>query len=46
MKTLDRYRELIEKILSEYAAIPSSYGEIQTEVIFDRQRDRYLFVKM
>lgn len=46
MDILERYRELIEKILSEYAAIPAGYGEIQAEVIFDRHRDRYLLVEV
>lgn len=41
-----RYRELIEKILSDYAEISSGCEEIQAEVIFDRDRDRYLFVEV
>ena len=46
MDTLSRYRELIEKILAEYAAIPYAVGEIQTEPVFDRERDRYLLVNV
>ena len=42
--TLDQYRETIEAILNEYTKIPYAYGDIQTEAVFDRQRDRYLLV--
>ena len=46
MDILDRSRELIEKILSDYAEIYSGCEVIQAEVIFDRHRDRYLFVEI
>jgi XisI protein len=41
---LDRYRQVIETTLSEYAAIPYAYAAIQSEVIFDRTRDRYVWM--
>ncbi|MEA5566247.1 MULTISPECIES: XisI protein [unclassified Anabaena] len=41
---LDYYRQVIERVLSEYAALPYSYAPIQSEVIFDRTRDRYLWM--
>ncbi len=44
MDTLDRYRDTIETILEEYAKTPYAYGDIQTEAVFDRSRDRYLLV--
>jgi hypothetical protein len=28
------------------AAVPYAYGEIQTEVVFDRKNDRYLLVNV
>ena len=40
----DGHREIIESILIEYTKIPYAYGDIQTEAVFDRQRDRYLLV--
>ena len=46
MDTLDRYRKMIESILEEYAAIPYAVGNIQTEAVFDRERDRYLLVNV
>jgi hypothetical protein len=44
MDPLDAWRDTIERILSEYAAIPYRFGDVQTEVVFDRKRDRYLIV--
>ncbi|MEH2168033.1 MAG: element excision factor XisI family protein [Nostoc sp.] len=35
---------MIETILSEYASLPYSYANIQSEVVFDRTRDRYLWM--
>lgn len=41
---LEQYRQVIEAVLSEYAALPYSYAQIQSEVVFDRKRDRYLWM--
>ncbi|MHC5598248.1 MAG: element excision factor XisI family protein [Nostoc sp.] len=41
---LDHYRQVIETILGEYASLPYSYANIQSEVVFDRNRDRYLWM--
>jgi hypothetical protein len=46
MDTLTRYRQAIEKILTDYASIPYSYGDIQSETIFDRERDRYVLMNV
>ena len=40
----DRCRQIIESILVEYTKIPYAHGDIQTEAVFDRTRDRYLLV--
>ncbi len=44
MDYLENYRQLIEKILSEYAAPPYSPKDIQSEAVFDRVRDHYLLM--
>ncbi|MBS1792315.1 MAG: XisI protein [Acidobacteria bacterium] len=44
MDKLEKYRAVIEKILSEYAAIPFAYGELESETIFDREKNRYLLM--
>jgi hypothetical protein len=42
MDPLDAFRDAIERILTEHAATPGSYGEVRSEVVADRARDRYL----
>lgn len=44
MDKLEKYRNKIEKTLSEYAAIPFAYGNLESETIFDRVKDRYLLM--
>jgi hypothetical protein len=44
MDTLDNYRQIIEKILTEYARIPYAYGDIQRQTVFDRTSDHYLLM--
>lgn len=44
MDTVDRYRQLIRNILTEYARIPYAYGDVQIEPVFDRESDRYLLM--
>jgi len=41
MDRLTEYRAIIKDILTEYAQFKPSYGEIETEVIFDEARDHY-----
>jgi len=42
MDKLENYRNIIEKLLSEYAAMPYAYGEVERRTIFDREKDNYL----
>lgn len=44
MDKLKKYRKIIEKILTEHASIPYSYGEIRSQTVFDRKNDQYLLV--
>ncbi|HEY6329669.1 MAG TPA: XisI protein [Blastocatellia bacterium] len=46
MDTLDHYRNVVEKLLTEYAMIPYAYGEVKTEPVFDRNGDHYLLVNV
>lgn len=44
MEKIEQYRTYIQQLLSEYAnGIPSD-DEVETELIFDTQRDRYQVV--
>jgi XisI protein len=44
MDTQATYRDVIEKVLTEYAAIPYSYGDVKTQTVFDRVSNHYLLV--
>jgi XisI protein len=46
MDSLDKYREVVEATLAEYASVPYAHGEITTEIVFDRVNDRYLLVNV
>jgi hypothetical protein len=41
----NRYSSIVEKILSEYAEFLGNDDAVQTELVFDRERDRYLLVE-
>jgi hypothetical protein len=44
MDTLDKYREIIERIITEYAKIPYHRSDVERQVIFDRTSDHYLLM--
>jgi XisI protein len=44
MDTDSTYRQLIERILTDYAQIPYAHGDIQIQTIFDRDGDHYLLM--
>lgn len=37
-------REVIEKVLTEYASVPYAHGQVETQTVFDRQKDHYLLM--
>lgn len=44
MDKVENYRQIIQKILTEYAKIPYSYGEISSKTIFDSENDSYILL--
>jgi len=46
MDTVTAYRQVIQKVLSEYAQTPYAYGDIQTQAVFDPVGDHYLLVNV
>lgn len=44
MDKLNQYRDIVERVLREYASIPYSYGKLQRQTVFDRERDHYLLM--
>jgi hypothetical protein len=43
---LDSYRDTIERVLTDYAKYPYSYGQIERQLVFDRERDHYLLMSV
>jgi len=46
MDTLERYRQIIERILTDYAQIPYAHGDIRSQTVFDRSNDHYLLINV
>jgi hypothetical protein len=44
MDTLEKYRGTVQDIIRKYAEIPYSYGNIQSQTVFDRDADHYLLM--
>jgi hypothetical protein len=38
---VDRYREIVRRLVEEYASYKPSHGQIETEAIVDRDKDHY-----
>ena len=41
METVEKYRACIEQLLTDYGKYKPSYGDVETQLIFDRERDHY-----
>jgi hypothetical protein len=46
MERVEKYREIIEQILNDCAAIPYAHGEIERRVVVDKRNDQYLLVNV
>lgn len=42
---IDRYRHIVETVLSDYANFLGNDDQVQVELVFDRERDRYLLIE-
>ncbi|MBD2439246.1 XisI protein [Nostoc sp. FACHB-110] len=40
-----RYRDIVEKILRDYAEFLGNDDQVQIELVFDRERNRYILVE-
>lgn len=45
MEKLERHRQIVKKILTEYSKIKSSYGEVKVYTSFDKTGDRYQVIR-
>jgi hypothetical protein len=41
MDKLERYRDIVCRIVKEYASYKPAHGQIDTQVVIDRERDHY-----
>jgi len=41
MDTLMRYREIVRRLIAEYARYKPSHGQIETEAVIDPEKDHY-----
>jgi hypothetical protein len=46
MGNIDTYRQIVEKILADYAKLPYAYGDIQRKTIFNHETDTYLLLSV
>jgi hypothetical protein len=44
MASAESYRDIIQQILLEYSTHQPAYGDVEMELIFDRDRDRYQLI--
>lgn len=44
MDNLDKYREIIAQTLTEYAQIPYAYGDLQRQLVMDKERNNFLLL--
>ena len=45
MDNLNAYRDIIERVLTEYAHLPHAYADSRNQLAFDRARDNYLLMR-
>jgi hypothetical protein len=44
MDAIEKYRQIIQAVLTRYTQIPYAYGAIESETVFDQEADRYLLL--
>jgi hypothetical protein len=46
MDTLESYRQIIQSVLTDYAAIPIANGKIDCYTVFDTKQDHYMVMNV
>jgi hypothetical protein len=41
MEKLERYRDIVQRIVRDYASCKPSHGQIESEAVLDREHDHY-----
>lgn len=46
MADVNRYRTFVENLIKEYGSYKPSYGDVEVQMIFDRENDHYQLVNV
>lgn len=46
MEKVEKYRQFIKQLLTQYASYSPSYGEIEVQTLFDSEQDHYQVVHL
>jgi hypothetical protein len=46
MDTITSYREIVTQVISKYAKLRPSHGNIRLDTVFDEMRDRYALMQV
>jgi hypothetical protein len=46
MDRVERYRDIVSRVIEDYASIKPAYGDIRSEAVIDRERDHYGVVRV
>jgi hypothetical protein len=46
MDTLTTYREIVKQVISDYAKLRPSHGNIHLDTVFDERHDRYALMQV
>ena len=46
MDILNKYADIVERVLDPYTKIPYAHGQLTCEAIFDRQRQRFVLMTL
>ena len=44
MDKLEKYRDIVEKFITDYAQYQYAYGQVERQAVCDRTRDQYLLM--
>jgi len=44
MDTINKYQQIIEKIINDYAGLKYAHGQVERHTVFDREKNRYLLM--
>lgn len=46
MEKIEKYRSMVQKVIQDYAAYKLSYGDIESQIIIDPERDHYQLTRV